>query len=123
MFSGSNHADRRRLYLSWDAASWHISKQLNRRIEEHNVNVTERGGVVVEAAPLPSGAQFLNVIELVFSGMSRAIIHSSDYPSLDEAKAAVARYLRSETTTFRKTLIEQARRYGERSASLRRSQN
>lgn len=98
----AKYADRRKLYLSWDAASWHISKQLNRRIEEHNVNVTERGGVVVEAAPLPSGAQFLNVIESVFSGMSRAIIHSSDYPSLDEAKAAVARYFEERNDHFQK---------------------
>jgi hypothetical protein len=28
-----------------------------------------------------SGAQFLNVIESVFSGMARAIIHNSDYDS------------------------------------------
>src|ERR1700722_2787875 len=28
-------------------------------------------------APLPAGAQFLNVIESVFSGMSRAVIHNS----------------------------------------------
>jgi hypothetical protein len=49
-------------------------------------------GVVVETAPLPSGAQFLNVIESVFSGMSRAIIHSSNYPTLDYSKAAIDRY-------------------------------
>lgn len=30
------YRDRRQIYLSWDAASWHISKELNRRVEEHN---------------------------------------------------------------------------------------
>ena len=28
--------ERRKLYLSWDAASWHISKRLLVRIEAHN---------------------------------------------------------------------------------------
>jgi hypothetical protein len=30
------YRDRRRIYLSWDAASWHISKKLRQRIDEHN---------------------------------------------------------------------------------------
>jgi hypothetical protein len=30
------YRDRRKLYLSWDAASWHISKRLFERIEENN---------------------------------------------------------------------------------------
>ena len=84
--------DRRKLYLSWDAASWHISKRLYERIEEHNAAVLGGGGPMVETAPLPSGAQFLNVIESVFSGMARAIIHNSDYKTLDEAKTAIDRY-------------------------------
>jgi len=30
------YKDRGRIYLSWDAASWHVSKELNERIEKHN---------------------------------------------------------------------------------------
>jgi transposase len=97
-----NYADHRKLYLSWDAASWHISKQLNQRIEEHNSNTVKSGGVFVEAAPLPSGAQFLNVIESVFSGMSRAIIHNSDYLSVDDAKAAINCYFNERNDYFQK---------------------
>jgi transposase len=85
------YGDRRKLYLSWDAASWHISNRLYERIEEHNAAVLGHGPTV-DTAPLPSGAQFLNVIESVFSGMARAIIHNSDYQSLDEAKTAIDRY-------------------------------
>jgi len=96
----SNYAERRKIYLSWDAASWHISKLLNRRIEEHNNSVAISGGVVVETAPLPSGAQFLNVIESVFSGMSRAIIHNSNYPSLGDAKAAIDRHFKDRNSHF-----------------------
>ncbi len=46
----------------------------------------------MEAAPLPAGAQFLNVIESIISGMSRAIIHNSDYKSIDSAILAIDRY-------------------------------
>lgn len=46
---------------------------------------------IVKLAPLPAGAQFLNVIESVFSGMARAIIHNSDYSSVDEAITAIDR--------------------------------
>jgi transposase len=92
--------DRQKLYLSWDAASWHISKRLRQRIEEHNVVVLSGGGPMVEIAPLPSRAQFLNVIESVFSGMARAIIHTSDYRTLDDAKAAVDGYFADRNAHF-----------------------
>jgi transposase len=83
------YKDRRRIYLSWDAASWHVSKGLNKKIEEHNLSGCPP---IVEVAPLPARAQFLNVIESVFSGMARAIIHNSNYRTADEAKAAIDCY-------------------------------
>jgi transposase len=92
--------DRRKLYLSWDAASWHISKRLCQRVEEHNASILGGGGLMVETAPLPSGAQFLNVIESIFSGMARSIIHNSDYKTLDEAKAAIDRYFADRNAHF-----------------------
>jgi len=94
----------------WDAASWHISKKLFERIEENNKAVAETGGALVETAPLPARAQFLNVIESVFSGMARAIIHNSDYSSVDEAKAATDRYFDERNRHFR----EHPRRAGNR---------
>jgi hypothetical protein len=85
-----SYSDCRKLYLSWDAASWHLSKQLIKFIDEHNSNTRNRPKI--ELAPLPASAQFLNVIESVFSGMARAIIHNSDYQSVEEAKGAIDRY-------------------------------
>jgi transposase len=82
----------RKIYLSWDAASWHISKKLLAHLEALNQFADRDGYPVVKPAPLPAGSQFLNVIESVFSGMARAIIHNSDYPSLAEAKTAIDRY-------------------------------
>ncbi len=96
----NRYADRRKLYLSWDVASWHISKQLFARVEAHNSVVVNGGGPLVETAPLPAGAQFLNVIESVFSGMARAIIHNSDYKSMDAAKAAIDRYFEDRNANF-----------------------
>jgi hypothetical protein len=96
-----NYADRRTLYLSWDAASWHVSKKLRQRIDEHNAKATVEGAPRVETTPLPAGAQFLNVIESIFSGMARAIIHNSDYATADAAKAAIDRYFADRNQHFR----------------------
>jgi transposase len=106
----NRYAEHRKLYFSWDAASWHISKQLFVRIEDHNAAVGSGSGPLVETAPLPAGAQFLNVIESVFSGMVRAIIHNSDYKSVDEAKTAIDRYFTERNTYFR----EHPRRAGKK---------
>lgn len=94
------YADRNRIFLSWDAASWHISKMLHSHIECHNNERHSNGLPQVITAPLPSGAQFLNVIESVFSGMARAIIHNSNYGSADDAKAAIDRYFSERNAKF-----------------------
>jgi transposase len=78
------------LYLSWDAASWHMSKELLAFVKAHNAKADESPRL--ELVPLPASAQFLNVIESVFSGMARAIIHTSDYPSMKAAAEAIDRY-------------------------------
>lgn len=91
-----------KLYLSWDAASWHASKRFLARVAEVNGRKyrREHGTPAVELAPLPARAQFLNVIESVFSGMAKAIIHNSDYASLDEAKAAIDWYFAERNAHF-----------------------
>ncbi|SDF78852.1 hypothetical protein SAMN05216464_1315 [Mucilaginibacter pineti] len=49
---------------------------------------------LIELAPLRSSAQFLKVIESVFSGLVRSIIHNSDYSCADECKATINRYFK-----------------------------
>jgi len=102
--------DRRKVYLSWDAASWHISKELFSRIDAHNAAVALESGPLIETAPLPASAQFLNVIESVFSGMARAIIHNSDYKSAEEAKAAIDRHFAERNNHF----LQHPRRAGKK---------
>lgn len=92
------YQDCRCIYLSWDAASWHMSKELSRTVEDHNSRII---GPTVVIAPLPARAQFLNVIESIFSGMARAIIHNSNYQSPNEAKAAIDRYFEERNEHFR----------------------
>jgi len=59
---------------------------------------------------VPASAQFLNVIESVFSGMAKAIIHNSDYGSVDEAKRAIDRHFRERNEHFQ----ERPRRTGKK---------
>jgi hypothetical protein len=89
------------IYLSWDAASWHASKRLAEKITAINVMAYVTGSARVELVPLPARAQFLNVIESIFSGMARAIIHNSDYSSKEEAKTAIDRYFNERNEHFR----------------------
>ena len=96
----SQYRDCSKIYLSWDAASWPISKKLLAHVEQINSRAAKDCSPCIELAPLPAGAQFLNVIESIFSGMSRAIIHNSDYPSLNAAKAAIDRYFTERNTHF-----------------------
>jgi transposase len=91
-----------KLYISWDAAGWHHSKKLKECIIQFNDqdNRIKHKNPMVELAPLPSSAQFLNVIESVFSGMARAIIHNSDYNDVEECKAAIDLYLKERNQHF-----------------------
>jgi hypothetical protein len=94
---------KKRIYLSWDAASWHMSKILYAQVAKHNDAITrgDLAGPIVDLAPLPAGAQFLNVIESIFSGMARAIIANSNYQSVEEARAAIERYIQDRNEKFR----------------------
>jgi transposase len=90
----------RTIYLSWDAASWHVSKKLLAHLEKLNQEAERDVYPIVKTAPLPAGAQFLNVIESVFSGMARAIIHNSDYSSVEATKGAIDLYFAERNRHF-----------------------
>jgi hypothetical protein len=98
------YSDEECVYFSWDAASWHASKELYKRVDEiNNKEYRENKKLpLVKLAPLPTCAQFLNVIESVFSGMARAIIHNSDYKSVEECKSAIDKYFSERNENFQK---------------------
>ena len=94
--------DCTRLYFSRDAAGWHASKRFLRRVEEINSpkRRREHGTPIIQIVPLPARAQFLNVIESIFSGLAVSVIHNSDHSSVDAAKAAIDRYFAERNLYF-----------------------
>lgn len=106
------YSDQARIYFSWDAASWHASKRLYKKVEEVNSREYRKmnPGPIVKLAPLPTGAQFLNVIESVFSGMARAILHNSDYGSVMKAVVAIDRHYEERNKHF----LENQKRAGKK---------
>lgn len=98
------YIDEEIIYFSWDAASWHASKELYKTVDRINSKEfkDKKASPIVKLAPLPTGAQFLNVIESVFSGLAKAIIHNSDYQSVDECKYAISRYFVERNEKFLK---------------------
>ena len=97
------YSNQRCLYLSWDAASWHISAKLAKRVQDANAtaDIFQGRQPIVRLVPLPSSAQFLNVIESVFSGMAKAVLHNSDYPTLEECKVSIDTYLTDRNEHYR----------------------
>jgi transposase len=93
----TQYREQGRLYLCWDAVSWHHSAILLRYIKDHN----ESGeGPEILLAPLPSCTQFLNVIESVFCGLARAVIHNSDYPDLAACQQAISLHFQTRNQYF-----------------------
>ena len=90
------------IYITWDAASWHDSLDLNEWLDEFN-STTRRfdTGPVIFLVPLPTSSQFLDVIESIFSGMKRAVIHHSDYKTDTEMKEAISSHCRQRNTFFK----------------------
>jgi transposase len=96
------YQDQERLYLSWDAASWHDSQQLRdylAEINESDYRVKLKTPEII-LVPLPAKAPHLNVIESVFSGMAKSVIHNSDYRCVEECTAAIDRYFNRRNAYF-----------------------
>jgi hypothetical protein len=98
----NQYHDESKIYITWDAASWHGSDELVEWVNDLNAQSKENSSApIVELVPLPSSAQFLDVIEAVFSGMKRAVIHNSDYQSEEDMKSAISRHFRERNEFFR----------------------
>jgi hypothetical protein len=98
----NQHLNKTRLYMVWDAASWHDSTLLVDWIDAFNRKTTETNeGPVITLVPLPSRSQFLNVIESPFAVMKRTVIHHSDYQSAEEMKCAISQHFRDRNTHFK----------------------
>ena len=98
------YIDMKKLYFSWDAATWHNSKKVMQHIELLNSNNyrTANKTPEVELAPLPSKAQFLNVIESVFSGLAKSVVHNSYYSCERDCILAINKYFAARNEHFLK---------------------
>ena len=91
-----------KLYITWDAVVWHNSGPLLEALDQFNDETKAFSvGPIIELVPLPTSAQFLNVIEGVLSGMTRAVINNSDYSDAAEMKQAISRHLAERNEHFR----------------------
>lgn len=86
------------VYLTWDAITVHSSKVVTNWITSHNETVIAPH---IEVVPLPSNAQFLNVIEAVFGGMKKAVICNSDYATPLDMQMAIAGYFEERNAYYR----------------------
>ena len=60
----NQHQTRSKLYITWDAVSWHDSIELTHWLDCFNAQSrNDSTGPIIEFVPLPTSAQFLNVIE------------------------------------------------------------
>ena len=107
----NQHPAAANLYLTWDAVSWHNSSLLVEWLDNFNAETERRAdGPIIHLVPLPVSSQFLDVIEAVFSGMKRAVIHHSDYQSVHEMKDAISLHFVERNAYFR----ENPRRAGKK---------
>lgn len=89
----NQHSSASKIYITWDAASWHRSNLLVDWLDTFNEGTQRSGeGPLIHLVPLPTSSQFLDVIEAIFSGMKKAVIHHSNYRSEEEMKAAISRH-------------------------------
>jgi transposase len=91
-----------KLYVTWDTASWHKSAMLVEWLDVFNSTTRVTGeGPLIELVPLPTSSQFLDVIEAVFSGMKRAVVHHSNYSDASEMKKAISLHFAERNAHFR----------------------
>lgn len=102
---------KRKIYITWDAASWHRSNELVDWLDEFNAATINFGeDPIIEFIPLPSCSQFLNIIESVFSHMKKAVIHNSNYQSEEEMKLAISLHFQERNEYF----LENPKRAGKK---------
>ena len=91
-----------KLYITWDAVVWHNSGLLLEALDQFNDETRALSvGPIIELVPLPTSSQFLNVIEGVLTGMTRAVINNSDYPDAAQMKQAISRHFTERNEHFR----------------------
>ena len=97
----NQYQTKSKLFVTWDAVAWHNSNALIEWLDRFNeTSRRQSAGPTIELVPLPTSAQFLNVIEGVLSAMTRAVVDNSDYQSVDDMKLAISRHFSERNEYF-----------------------
>ena len=83
---------KKALLLVWDNASWHISKQVQAWIKEHNREAKKSGGVRILSCFLPKRSPWLNNIEPKWLHGKRAVMPARGLISAQEVESRVCAY-------------------------------
>jgi hypothetical protein len=84
---------KRVMPLIWDNATWHVSKQVQQWIKQHNAQVKRTGkGVRLILCQLPVKSPWLNAIEPKWIHVKRAIVEPQRKLSAQEIKTRVCDY-------------------------------
>jgi transposase len=80
------HAEgKEALFLIWDNAPWHASRQVRDWIRDHNRRVKQRGdGVRIIACYLPIKSPWLNAIEATWVHGKRRVVEADRLLTIDE---------------------------------------
>jgi transposase len=98
----NEHQNKTRIYITWDAASWHDSTTLVDWLDAFNTKTAQaKEGPLIALVPLPRRSQFLNLIEAAFGAMKKAVIHHSDYKSAHQMKSAISQHFRDRNAHFK----------------------
>lgn len=83
---------KRALFLIWDNASWHISREVRKWIHAHNRKVKQAGGCRLIICRLPSKSPWLNPIEPKWVHGKRAVVEPTRILSTAELIQRVSDY-------------------------------
>ena len=72
------------LFLVWDNASWHISREVRQWVKEHNRRAKREGGIRIVVCSLPSKSPWLNRIEPKWVHGKRARVESDRTLGVEE---------------------------------------
>ena len=98
----NQYYSKTKLYVTWDAVGWHNSGPFLEALDRFNEETRALSvGPVIELVPLPTSSQFLNVIEGVLNGMTRAVINNSDYADAGQMKSAISKHFSERNEHFK----------------------
>jgi hypothetical protein len=92
--------DKRALFLIWDNASWHISREVRQWIHAHNRKVKQEGGCRLIICRLPSKSPWLNPIEPKWVHGKRAVVEQARTLSISELMQRICDYYTCQLEDF-----------------------